>query len=115
VSGAHDEYWSWQARANLERALASGTSLFFSGANAIYWQVRPEKDGRGRADRLLAIYKERADTPDPVLLDGDPSNDHLATTQWRLPPVSRPEDMLIGVSYLVDPVDGDIVISDAKH
>ena len=47
MSGAHDEYWSWQARANLERALAGGTSLFFTGANAIYWQVRPEKDGRG--------------------------------------------------------------------
>jgi hypothetical protein len=115
MSGAHDEYWSWQARANLERALAGGTSLFFTGANTIYWQVRPEKDGRGRADRLLAIYKERADDLDPVILDSDPSNDHLATTQWRLPPVSRPEDMLIGVYYLMDPVDSDIVISDAQH
>ena len=47
ISGAHDEYWSWQGRANLERALAKGTNLFFSGANAIYWQVRPEKDGTG--------------------------------------------------------------------
>ena len=70
--------------------------------------------GAGGADRLLAIYKERADDLDPVLLDSDPSNDHLATTQWRLPPVSRPEDMLIGVYYLMDPVDGDIVVSDAS-
>ena len=95
--------------------LSGGTSLFFTGANAIYWQVRPEKDGRGRADRLLAIYKEKAGNLDPVLLDGDPSNDHLTTTQWRLPPVSRPEDMLIGVYYLMDPVDGDIIVSDASH
>ena len=115
ISGAHDEYWSWQGRANLEQALAKGTNLFFSGANAIYWQVRPETDRRGRADRHLAIYKEKARELDPVLLDNDPSNDHLATTQWRLPPVSRPEDKLIGVCYLMDPVDGDIVVSDASH
>jgi hypothetical protein len=115
ISGAHDEYWSWQGRANLERALSKGTNLFFLGANAIYWQVRPEKDRCGRADRLLAIYKEKAAELDPVLLDKDPSNDHLATTQWRLPPVSRPEDTLIGVLYLMDPVDGDIVVSDASH
>jgi hypothetical protein len=115
ISGAHDEYWSWQGQANLERALSSGTNLFFSGANEIYWQVRLEKDGRGRADRLLAIYKESAGQLDPVLLDRDPSNDHLATTQWRLPPVSRPEDKVIGVMYLMDPVDGDIVVSDTSH
>lgn len=115
ITGAHDEYWSWQARANLEHALSSGTSLFFSGANTIYWQVRPRSDGRGRADRYLAIYKENAGELDPVLLDSDPSNDHLATTQWRLPPVSQPEDKLIGVCYLMDPVDGNIVVSDASH
>jgi hypothetical protein len=115
ISGTHDEYWSWHGRENLERALFSGTNLFFPGANAIYWQVRPESDGRGRLDRHLAIYKERAGELDPVLLDKDPSNDRLATTQWRLPPVCRPEDMLIGVLYLMDPVDGDIVVSDASH
>jgi hypothetical protein len=115
ISGAHDEYWSWRARENLERALASGVSLLFSGANAIYWQVRPEPDARGRVDRHLAIYKEKAYQSDPVLFDNDPSNDHLATTQWRLRPVSRPEDMLIGVGYLMDPVDGDIVVSNAGH
>ena len=115
ITGAHDEYWSWQGRANLERALGAGTNLFFLGANAIYWQVRPESDRHWRADRLLAIYKEQARELDPVLLDKDPSNDHLATTQWRLPPVSRPEDMLIGVMYFMDPVDGDIIVSDAGH
>jgi hypothetical protein len=115
ISGAHDEYWSWQARTNLERALSHGTNLFFLGANAIYWQVRLEPDRHRRPDRFLAIYKEQAGKLDPVLLDKDPSNDHLATTQWRLPPVSRPEDMLIGVLYLMDPVDGDIIVSDASH
>jgi hypothetical protein len=95
--------------------LSRGTNLFFLGANAIYWQIRPKSDGHGRADRLLAIYKEKAGELDPVLLDKDPANDHLATTQWRLPPVSRPEDMLIGVSFLMDAVDGSIIVSDAGH
>jgi len=115
MSGGHDEYWSWQARSNLESALSRGMNLFFSGANAIYWQVRPESDRHGRADRFLAIYKEQALNLDPVLLDKDPSNDLLATTQWRLPPVSRPEDKLIGIFYLMDPIDGDIIVSDASH
>jgi hypothetical protein len=115
ISGGHDEYWSWQARTNLENALSRGTNLFFSGANAIYWQVRLESDRWRRPDRLLAIYKEQALKLDPVVLDEDPSNHHLATTQWPLPPVSRPEDKLIGVLYLMDPVDGDIIVSDAGH
>ena len=29
--------------------------------------------------------------------------------------VSQPEDLLIGVLYLMDPVDGDIIVSDASH
>lgn len=115
VAGAHDEYWSWESRTNIEQALSKGTNLFFSGANAIYWQVRQEKDGNGRACRHLAIYKEKAAALDPVLVDGDKSNDHLATIMWRSEPVSRPEAMLIGISYLMDPVDGDIVISDPSH
>ena len=87
ITGAHDKYWSWgDARRNLDRALSSRTNLFFWGPNAIYWQVRLEKDGRGRADLYLAIYKEQAGELNPVLLDKDPSNDNLATTQWRLPP-----------------------------
>ena len=77
--------------------------------------MRPESDRHGRAHRLLAIYKEQAHKLDPVLLDKDPSNDQLATTQWRLPPVSRPEDKLIGVFYLMDPVDGDIIVADVSH
>ncbi len=115
IAGAHDEYWSWESRGNIEKALANGTSLFFSGANAVYWQVRQEKDRKGRPCRFLAIYKESAAASDPVLIDGDHSNDHLATINWRDAPVSRPEDTLIGISYLMDPVDGNIVVSNPDH
>lgn len=115
VAGAHDEYWSWESRSNIEKALAIGTSLFFSGANAVYWQVRQEEDRKGRPCRFLAIYKESASASDPVLIDGDHSNDHLATINWRDAPVSRPEDTLIGISYLMDPVDGNIVVSNPDH
>jgi hypothetical protein len=115
ISGAHDEYWSWRGRFNLELALTKGINLFFLGANAIYWQVRQEPDKRGCDDRLMAIYKDKAGELDPVLFDDDPSNDYLTTTKWRLSPVSRPEDMLIGISYLLDPVDGKIIVSDAGH
>ncbi|WP_197077579.1 N,N-dimethylformamidase beta subunit family domain-containing protein [Hyphomicrobium sp. 99] len=115
IAGAHDEYWSLESRTNIEKALSNGTCLIFSGANAVYWQVRQEKDRKGRPCRFLAIYKESAAASDPVLIDGDPSNDHLATTNWREAPVSQPEDKLIGISYLMDPVDGNIVITNPSH
>jgi hypothetical protein len=52
---------------------------------------------------------------DPFYTDGIASNDQLVTTKWRDAPVSRPEDALVGVGYLTDPVSGDIVISKASH
>ncbi len=30
-------------------------------------------------------------------------------------PVNNPESRLIGVQYVVDPVDGDIVVTNADH
>ena len=57
-------------------------------------------------------YKEQALSGDPVLLDRDPANDHLATTKWRSAPVNQPEAALIGGMYIEGtPLgDGDLVI-----
>jgi len=114
LSSGHDEYWSWQMRSHVQKALENGTNLVFLGANAIYWQVRFESSPtNGELNRIIVIYKNRE--ADPLSGDGDPSNDYLATVQWREPPVSRPEDTLIGVGYVLDPVDGDIVVTNASH
>ncbi len=94
LSVGHDEYWSRPEREGVEAALAAGTSLAFFGANAAYWQIRlePSRDD-GTPRRTQVCWKKRADAEDP--LRGTP----LETTKWRLPPVSQPENALIGVMF----------------
>jgi hypothetical protein len=94
LSVGHDEYWSRPAREAVESALASGTSLAFFSGNSVYWQIRlePSRDD-GAPRRTQVCWKKRADAEDP--LRGTP----LETTKWRLPPVSEPENALLGVMY----------------
>lgn len=110
LSSGHDEYWSWEMRANVKHLLDEGINLIFFGADAIYFQVRLENSpATGEANRVMVIYKDPGEDP---LFN---VNDHLVTTRWRDAPVSLPEDALIGVGYKLDPVDGDIVIKNASH
>lgn len=110
LSVGHDEYWTWEMRANVEAARNAGVHLAFFSANTCYWQIRLEDNFR-----TIVGHKESALSSDPVAMDGNPLNDHLTTTKWRLVPVMRPEEALIGVMYLESPVDGDITITNASH
>jgi len=75
----------------------AGVSLGFLGSDAIGWQARFEASPGGAANRVLVCYKT-ADPPNPVdpITAGSPG---LTTTQWRLAPVNRPEQSLIGVQF----------------
>lgn len=115
LSVGHDEYWTWQMRQNVEAARDAGVNLGFFGANACYWQIRLETNSAGEPDRTIVGYKEWARFEDPYALDGNPMNDHLVTTQWRLPPVLRPEAMMIGQMYVYDGVNADLVVEKAGH
>jgi hypothetical protein len=115
LSVGHDEYWSWAMRKQFEAARDRGVHLAFLGADAGYWQIRFEPDAQGDPDRTIVAFKESAGTLDPLAIDGDPRNDRLVTGRWRDRPTSRPEDRLVGVMYAADPVDGDIVVSNAAH
>src|SRR5215212_272932 len=110
LSVGHDEYWSWEMRANVEAARDAGVHLAFFAGNVCYWQMRLEDDGR-----TIVAHKETALTTDPLAIDKDPENDKRVTTKWRWPPVSRPEESMIGVMYITSPVDGDLTISNASH
>lgn len=129
LSVGHDEYWSWQMRSNVERALHHGVSLGFLTANAAYWQIRLESSG-GQEDRTMVGYKEcalvadpRCTTAedqtqrDPYAVDSDPVNDRLVTTRWRDFPVSRPEERLLRLQYETYESDGigDIRITTPSH
>jgi hypothetical protein len=115
LSVGHDEYWSWPMREHVESARDLGVHLAFLGADACYWQIRFEPNARGQANRTIVGYKEAAGTLDPLALDGRPQNNRLITGRWRDRPTSRPEERLVGVMYAADPVDADIIVSQADH
>jgi hypothetical protein len=115
LSIGHDEYWSWQMRTNVEAARDDGVSLGFFGANTCYWQVRYENDSTGAPNRTLVGYKESAAAQDPYALDSDHSNDYLITGLWRENSVDLPEDSMVGVMYMTDPVNADIRIEDSSN
>ena len=114
LSVGHDEYWSWAMREHVEAARDHGVHLAFLGANACFWQIRFEPDAAGVPDRTVVAYKD-AVASDPVAADPSPARARLATGRWRDPPTSRPEAALIGVMYLADPVDADVVVHEADH
>jgi hypothetical protein len=115
LSVGHDEYWSWAMRDHVEAARDRGINLLFLGANACFWQIRFEPGPERVPNRRIVGYKEIAEHGDPFATDRDPTNDHLVSGRWRDPPVSRPEASMIGVMYIADPVDADIVVADASH
>jgi hypothetical protein len=115
LSVGHDEYWSWEMRDRVEAARDRGVHLAFLGGDVSYWQIRFEPNARGGADRTIVAYKEAAGDLDPLAIDGQPQNDRLITGRWRDRPTSRPEERLVGVMYAADPVDADIIVSDASH
>ena len=115
LSVGHDEYWSWQMREHVEGARDRGVHLGFLGAGACFWQIRFEPSARGDADRTIVAYKEAAGDLDPLAIDRTPQNNRLITGRWRDRPTSRPEERLIGVMYAADPVDADIIVSNAAH
>ena len=115
LSVGHDEYWSAAMRTHVESARDRGVHLAFLGADACYWRIRFEPNVRGDADRTIVGYKEAAGNLDPLALDGEANNNWLITGRWRDRPASRPEELLVGVMYAADPVDGDIIVDRADH
>ena len=115
LSVGHDEYWSWNQRQNVENARDHGINLGFFAADVCYWQVRFEPGFDGQIDRTIVGYKESALTSDPYALDSDPTNDKYITTLWRANNTKPPENRMVGVAYLEDPVNTDIVIANASN
>jgi len=93
LSPWHDEYWSKAMRDNVTAARDRGMHLAWFGANNVYWQIRMEASTTGAADRVITCYKDASTDP---LATTTPA---LTTTTWRDPPVSKPENQLLGVMY----------------
>ena len=104
VSPGHDEYYSTAMRQALTGARDAGTNVLFLGANAVYRHIRLGSTALGN-DRMETAYKESA--LDPVTAT-DPAE---STTQWRSPPVSRPESDLVGGFYQCNPTAAPLVVA----
>ncbi len=90
ISPAHDEYYSAGMRQALTAARDAGVSLFFTGGNQVYWQVRFDA-----ARRVMTSYKTVQSGP------ADPSG--TPTSTWRDPAgANAPENSLAGVMYIGD-------------
>jgi len=92
LSVGHDEYWSWNMRDNVEGARDRGVNLGFFSGNTSYWQVRFEPSSSNAPSRIMVGYKEFW-KQDPI------TPDYLKTNEFRIAPVNRSEDAMIGVRY----------------
>jgi hypothetical protein len=99
----HDEYWTWGMRDAAEHARDQGVNLAFFGANAAFRQIRLE-------DSPLGLYRREVNykraNEDPVRL----TSPKFTTTDFRQPPVTRPESAMIGNLYECNPVKADFVV-----
>lgn len=108
VTLGHDEYWSGDERNNVAHARDAGVNLAFLGGNEIYRHIRLDSTPVG-ANRLETDYKS-------FTLDPYSKTDPLdATPEWRSPPFSRPESVLLGNYYECNPVQGDMVAADQDN
>lgn len=101
ISLGHDEYWSVPMREAVETARDAGTNLAFLGANACYWRVRLEDDGR-----TMVCHKSA---------DLDETRGATTTALWRQSPSPRPENSLTGMLYEAFPAVGPLVVHDPEH
>ena len=108
LSVGHDEYWSAAMRDHVEAARDAGVSLGFFSGNTSYWQVRfTPSPLTGDPSRTMVCYKNLW-SQDPI------SPDSLKTNEWRLAPVNRPEDAMIGVRYITQ-ARPPLVVDDASN
>ncbi len=92
----HAEYVTASLRDWVEQHVdvAGDMNVLDFGANGFYWQVRLAKPRTAGAPMDLVCYKSAAADPHAA---SDPAR---ATTQWRQPPLNRPEGLLFGAQYL---------------
>jgi predicted extracellular nuclease len=113
LSNMHDEYYSWEMRANLEAWRDQGRHIAIFSSNNVYWQIRYEDSASGVPLRTIICYKDASKDPLATTVDK-----HKTTVLFRDPPVNRPENELLGVMYLNNFEDWlayDHIVKNATH
>lgn len=92
ILAGHDEYWTVGMRGAIENAIAHGVGLANLAANTSFWQIRLAPLGSS-PDGVEICYKDFK--RDPI----HSSRPKLATIEWRMAPVNRPESTFLGAMY----------------
>ena len=104
LSVGHDEYWSWEQRANVIQSRDAGVNLGFFAADVCYWQIRFEPSpATGTPNRTQVCYKDSS----------DPVTGARRTILWR--DLGMPEAEFVGVMYLNDRVNADIQVRNSTN
>ena len=98
----HTEYVTASLRDWVEQHVntAGDMNVFNFGSNGFYWQVRLAAPRTPGAPMDIVCYRSAAADP---YASRDPAQ---ATTQWREPPLSRPEGLVFGAQYVAVLGDG---------
>jgi hypothetical protein len=106
ITLGHDEYWSASMRNAALLARSLGVNIAFLGGNADFRHIRMESSRLGEA-RHEVNYKIATEDP----LYG--IENRRVTSNWRAPPVPRPESALNGAAWVCYPAHADMVVETA--
>jgi hypothetical protein len=109
ITVGHDEYATLEEMNNLETARDASTSEVYLTGDTFYWQIRFD---RSTGTLRQICYKNRiTDDPDYGV------DDAHVSTEFRLPPVNRPENALLGVMSSGEAQDAlaDWIVQSSSH
>lgn len=107
ICHGHDEYWSHEMRKNVTDARDSGINIAFISSNTMFWQIRFENSTiNNQENRTIVCYKNAKK---------DPIKGKKISINFRNVIEQGSEADLIGINYILDPVLGDIRISNSEH
>lgn len=110
VTAGHDEYWSYDQRANVEAARDKGVNVAMFTGNEIFWRTRwePSQAGTTTSGRTLVAYKDthfNAPT-DPVTWTGTYADPRYGTAGGG----GNPQNSLSGQFFNVNSGTTDITV-----
>jgi hypothetical protein len=87
IIAGKSEYWTRQARTNIDKFIASGKNVLILSGNTMYWQVR-----FNMKKKLMICYKNN---------NIDPLNDTIYSTYyWHTPGLRYPVNTSIGADFI---------------
>ncbi|WP_430296043.1 DUF4082 domain-containing protein [Sinomonas sp. B1-1] len=110
VTAGHDEYWSYDQRANVEAARDKGVHLAMFTGNEVFWRTRWESSAAGptTSGRTLTCYKDTHfnEPTDPVTWTGTYADPRFGTANGG----GNPQNALTGQLFNVNSGTTDIKV-----